>query len=334
MRRHRHTPPPPPRAGKGGVRVLAILDSFAGPLGHNYFKKDTSHLLLHALARRGRSIFYAEVRSLFADRRGIMVRASSVTVLESEPYFLFHEEAVFPVHHFHLVLMRKDPPVDLSYLYAVQLLSSVPNRTRVINHPRALQNWNEKLVILNFPKWIPPTLVSANKHEIDDFVVRCGGRAVLKPLEGFGGKNVRRVSRESDTYRTEIEEMTRGGSLPVMAQAYLDQVTEGEKRIFMIDGRPLGTLLKIPPEGSFQTNPDLGGRLAPAGLSKKERRLCEEMAPFFRKNGIFFAGVDTIGEKLTEINITSPGLLWELNEMDNQKYEDIIVDLMEKELRK
>lgn len=313
---------------------MAILDPFHSPQGPYNFRKDTSHLILLELARRGHKIYYGDPSSLFLENEAVKVRTTNVSPLATEPYFAFHEEAVLPADRFSLILMRKDPPVDAAYLYATHLLSLVPRKVRVVNDPRALREWNEKLVIFQFPRWIPPTLVAANKKEIDRFVRGLGGLALIKPLAGYAGKAVQKLVRESPDYITLIDEMTSFGTLPVMVQEYLPAIFRGEKRVFLIDGKPIGTLLKVPPEGGFITNPDLGGHLAPTKLTPAERKLCAALGPFLRKNGIFFAGVDLIGGRLTEINITSPGLVWEWNEVDNRNHHEEIVDAIERKLKR
>ena len=321
-------------SNRGGVfvfRVLCIADPLDGSGGPYNLKKDSSHLLMLELSRRGRQVYFSTPSSLVLGPHGVMVRTSEVKVLESAPYFSFQREEVIPAEKFSLILMRKDPPVDTAYLYATQILSQVVKKVVVINSPQTLRDWNEKLAIFNFPKWIPPTIVTANKNEISRFVRSVGGEAVLKPLGGFAGQGVARISSESLSL---VGEATRDGTFPVMVQAYLPQVSAGEKRVFMIDGRPMGALLKIPPQGGFLTSPDLGGHLAPAKLSAREQRLCKAIGPVLKKNGIFFAGIDLIDGFLTEINITSPGLLWEWNEIDNRRHEKEIVDLLERKVRK
>ncbi len=329
----RNSPKAPRRSKRRGAFVLSILDPYEGPSGSYNFKKDTSHLLLLALFRRGYKIFYAPPSSLFADPEGVWVRARAATVLEAEPYFAFDEEASFPVNLFSLVLMRKDPPVDPTYVYTTQILSLISDHVPIVNPPEALRNWNEKMVIFRFPKWIPPTLVTADKHEIDHFIRSQRGSVLFKPLEGFAGKGVRKLDRLSQDYITAIDDQTRDGTQPVMVQSFLTEISRGEKRVFMIDGKPMGAILKVPPQGSFIVNPDIGGHLAPTRLSSKEKRICEDISRFLRKEEIFMAGVDLIGEKLTEINITSPGLVWEWNEVDNRRHEEEIIDSLERKLR-
>lgn len=255
-----------------------------------------------------------------------------MTVVESEPYFIFNTEEILPIHQFCLILMRKDPPVDQTYVYATQLLSQVTAKTLVINDPHALANLNEKLIVSYFSTWAPPTLVTSNPAEIGLFLKTHRGTAVLKSLSGFAGRDVKKIKENDPETASLIDKMTQGGQRPVMVQPYLPEIEKGEKRIFMIDGNPLGTLLRIPPRGGFITNPDLGGDIKATGLTQKEKKLCATLSPFLKKNKIFFAGVDVIGEKLIEINITSPGFLWELNEVDHKNYERDIIDCLEEKL--
>lgn len=287
------------------------------------------------LFRRGSSVYYTDPGSLLIRPEGVFVRASRVTVLESEPYFVFHEKEILPAERFRVILIRKDPPFDPVYLHATQILSHVSTKTLVVNSPQILRDWNEKLAILDFPRWIPPTLVTADKGEIDLFVRTHGGEAILKPLDSFASKGVVRLSRDDPSQEgrsmREIDEATREGSYPVMIQAFLAKVSkEGEKRIFLVEGRPLGALLKTPPAEGFIANPDCGARLSATRLSSRESQLCRALGPVLKKRGVFFAGIDVIDGYLTEINITSPGLLWEWNEVDNRRHEREIIDLLEK----
>jgi glutathione synthase len=229
--------------------------------------------------------------------------------------------------------MRKDPPVDAFYLRAARLLKRVGKPAWVCNRPASLIRWNEKLIILRFPRWIPPTLVSRSQRRIRRFARQAGGLVVLKSLTSFGGRGIAKADLSSPDFARRVREATAGGRKKIMVQAFLDAIRDGEKRIFLVDGEPLGALKRTPPPGGFLANPDLGARLDRTRLTPREKGLCAALAPFLRRHGIFFAGVDAIGEKLTEINITSPGMLWEWNAVDRTRHEKEIVDLFEKRLR-
>jgi glutathione synthase len=314
------------------MKILGILDPLQGPDGPYELRKDTSHLLLLEFSRRGHEIFLTDPSRLRTNRGQVFVSARRVQVLRGNPYFEATKPRLLPAASFQLILMRKDPPVDAAYLKATRILSLVPKPTWVCNSPEALARWNEKKVILEFPDWIPPTRVTADVRAIRRFALRAGGCIVLKSLLSFGGRGVSRVEVGNPDFGKVVRTATGGGRRPVMAQAFLPAIYQGEKRIFLIDGQPLGAIRRIPPAGGFLANPDLGARIMKTRLTGREKRLCGALAPFLRKNGIFFAGVDAIGEKLTEINITSPGMLWEWNEVDGKRHERRIVDLFEKRM--
>jgi glutathione synthase len=305
------------------------MDPFETAQGPYDFNKDTSHLLLLALQRQGHVIFYSIPVGLTFLKHQVFARCWRVNVLPSSPFFQFGQEETLPLGQFQLILMRKDPPVDEKYLYATRLLSLVSKTIPVVNDPEALRRWNEKLIVFNFPHWIPPTLVSSDAPTIQRFVEKLGGKAILKSLESFGGKGVSLVAGTSELTQT-ISQLTHDGRQPIMAQAFLPRITEGEKRLFFVEGRYRGALLRRPAPDGYLTNPDLGGTLERTDLVPREKRLSDEIASFLKRNQIFFAGVDVIGETLIEINITSPGMVWEWNEVDQQRHDEEIVTLMEK----
>ena len=303
-----HSPKTPEPSG-AGVFVLSILDPLLDPKKPYNLKKDSSHLLLLALSKRGYSLFTADPSGLFFYQGKVCVRATAITVLPKKPYFQFHKTTIRKAEDFSLIWMRKDPPVDTSYLYATQLLSLL-KKPLVINHPKSLREWNEKLVILKFPQWIPETLVASQRNEINDFIHVHRGMVLLKPLHGFAGKGVKK-----------IKHIARSKNQPVMLQEFLPGMRH-EKRVFLVGGKILGALLKLPKK-----------RFSSTKLTWRETKICKDLCPFLKKNGIFFAGVDLIDEKLIEINITSPGLLWEWNEVDKTHHEEEIIDLLEKKLK-
>ncbi|HEX5035931.1 MAG TPA: glutathione synthase [bacterium] len=316
------------------MRILGILDTLNGPGGAYDLRKDTSHLLLLEFHRRGHNVYLTDPGGLSVEEGSVFVVCQKISVLEGAPYFDAGRPERKPASDFRLILMRKDPPVDAAYLQATRLLAMAPKGTWVCNHPDALARWNEKLVILQFPRWIPPTIVSAEEPVLKEFARKLGGKIVLKVLTGFGGRGTHLAETDSPFWPQTVTTLTKDGREPLMAQAFLPEIARGDKRIFLFDGKPLGALLRIPAADGFLANPDLGASIRPSALSAKEKRLCADLAPFLRKNGIFFAGIDVIGEKLTEINITSPGMLWEWNEVDGTAHEKAIVDLFERKLRR
>lgn len=273
-------------------KILCVMDAF---WKRSYsLKKDTTILLLSEFERRDFSIFLVAIEDL---------------------------HKIKP-QDFDLILMRKDPPVDKNYLKALRLLEKFQKKTPVINNPTALLKWTEKSIILNFPQWIPPTLITKNKSTALQFL-KTHKKIVLKPLNSYAGKGIRLIT-QSNQLNLKKE---------VMLQTYLPQISiQGEKRIFMINGQALGAILKKPKRYTFLANPDLGATLSKTTFTSREKKMCRDIGKFLKKNGIFFAGLDVIDGHLTEINFTSPGLLCEWNELTNKSHDKKVVTQLIKNL--
>jgi glutathione synthase len=230
------------------------------------------------------------------------------------------------------VWMRKDPPVDAAYLYATYLLDRLsPSRTLVLNHPAGIRSANEKLYALQFQEWIPRTRVSSNKRLLRQFVEQ-EGQAVLKPLGGKGGEGILRVNAGDPNLNSLIEMSTQFGRLPVMVQEYLPQAAAGDKRILLLEGEPLGAVNRIPGEGDFRGNVAAGGRVEKTKITEKERALCGALAPVLRQEKLYFVGIDVIGERLTEVNVTSPTMLRELCQLEGVDLADQVAQWLEKKV--
>jgi glutathione synthase len=196
----------------------------------------------------------------------------------------------------------------------------------LINHPRGLRAANEKLFALRFPDLVPPTLVSAGLAQLRAFIDAQGGDGVIKPLDGCGGQGVLRVRRGDPNLSALLEIATSGGKVPVMAQAYLPAVREGDKRIILLGGEPLGAVLRVPRDGELRANFASGGSAAPAALTSRDREICRRLAPALNELGLWFAGIDVIGGRLTEVNLTSPTGLVEIDALSGDSLEARVVE--------
>jgi glutathione synthase len=224
----------------------------------------------------------------------------------SQPWFELGEPRLVPLETFEVVWMRKDPPVDEAYLYATHLLEIAERRgVTVINRPQALRGWNEKLSALRFSHWMAPSLVSSRVEQLRDFA--CEHReVVLKPLGGRAGQGVVFASSATPGLGALLELVTGQEQLPVMIQAFLPGVRSGDKRILLVNGEPLGAVNRVPKGGEFRSNLAVGGSPEATRLSETEQRLCAELAPVLQAEGLFFVGIDVIDGRLSEINVTSP----------------------------
>jgi len=222
------------------------------------------------------------------------------------PWFEADAAQLVPLQRFAAVWMRKDPPVDEAYLYATHLLEIAERQgVRVINRPAALRAWNEKLGSLRFSRWMAPSLVSSRVELLRGFAAE-HREVVLKPLGGRAGQGVVFASAATPGLGALLELVTAQEQLPVMIQAFLPGVRSGDKRILLVDGEPLGAVNRVPQGGEFRSNLAVGGSPEATELSETERRLCAELAPVLQAEGLFFVGIDVIDGRLSEINVTSP----------------------------
>mgnify|MGYP006277871541 CR=1 FL=1 len=296
--------------------------------------KDSSIALMEAVQRSGAQVWICTPGDLCAvgsrdgdDREGHSCWAQARAVrLEPilpgpegwrvpSPWFETGPATLVPLLRFAAVWMRKDPPVDEAYLYATHLLEIAERQgVRVINRPSALRAWNEKLGALRFSRWMAPSLVSSRVEQLRGFAAE-HREVVLKPLGGRAGQGVVFASVATPGLGALLELVTAQEQLPVMIQAFLPGVSAGDKRILLVDGEPLGAVNRVPQGGEFRSNLAVGGSPEATVLSETERRLCAELAPLLRAEGLFFVGIDVIDGRLSEINVTSPTGIREVEQL-------------------
>jgi len=230
-----------------------------------------------------------------------------------------------PLDELDILFLRKDPPVDVAFVRATQLVE-LSQGPLLLNHPRGLRSANEKLFALRFPDLTPPTLVSRDISRLRAFLDAQGGDGVVKPLDGCGGQGVLRLRRSDPNLSALLEIATEGGKLPVMAQAYLPAIREGDKRIILLGGEPIGAVLRVPRAGELRANFASGGSAAPAPLTARDREICRRLAPSLEELGLWLVGIDVIGGKLTEVNVTSPTGLVEIDALSGQSLEQRVID--------
>jgi glutathione synthase len=230
-----------------------------------------------------------------------------------------------------VVLQREDPPVDAEYVTSTQILG-LCRRALVLNRPSGILAANEKLYACGFPELMAETLVSRHIAQLVDFMVKLGGEMIVKPLGGRGGEGIFHVRHDDRNLFSILEQSTGFGTRRVMAQRYLPQVRGGDKRILLLDGEPLGALLRIPDPRETRSNLHVGGRPARASLDEADRRIVAALAPALRRDGLFFVGIDVIGGFLTEVNVTSPTGLQEIDAFDGVRLEERVLDAIEERL--
>lgn len=310
------------------MRALVILD----PPETLYPTTDTSVALVDEMLHRGHEVWACQPNDV--GMQGLLPKANATQILKADRHqrpalTLGGDKKNQQIQSFETVLIRKDPPFDTSYLLMTQMLEFCRGDVFFFNDPKGLREFNEKLAIFYFPEWIVPTLVSASLPELENFLLQSGGIMVLKPLTGYGGQGILIVRSEDPNTKVILELMTQNGQQAVMVQRYLPQVKQGDKRILLLEGKPIGTLLRVPSGVEIRSNLRSGGQALQTSLTARDYELCEALAPRLMQEGLHFVGIDVIGGYLTEINVTSPTGVQVANRLNQTFLEQQIVDFIE-----
>ncbi len=293
------------------IKMLVIMDS---PTVIKPYKDTTVAMLIEA-QNRGYQCLIAEVNQLWLDNADPRVAAHSIKVRDqNDDWYSLGEQQILSLKEFDVILMRKDPPFDMQYIYATYILEMAEHQgVMVVNRPQALRDANEKLAALWFPEWIPDTLVSGQAERLREFVKQ-QGRCVLKPLDGMGGQSIFMTHADDPNLNVIIETLTDEGQERIMAQQYLEAIRDGDLRVLLVAGKAVPYMLaRIPNSSDFRGNLARGGRGEPREIGTIERQLAEAVGPEMLRRGILFAGIDIIGGRLTEVNVTSPTCVRELD---------------------
>ena len=234
-----------------------------------------------------------------------------------------------PLKDFDVILMRQDPPFDLAYITTTHLLEHLPKTTQVINDPKEVRNAPEKLLITNFIELMPPTLISCNTKEVRSFKEKYKD-IIIKPLYGSGGAGVFRLQTNDENLNSLLEMFANISKEPLMVQAYLPAVRSGGKRIIMLDGKSVGAINRIPAENESRSNMHVGGIAEPCELTERDQYICDQIGPTLRERGLLFVGIDVIGDYLTEINVTSPTGIREIERFSGINIAELTWEIIEK----
>lgn len=301
------------------------------PVDRVLVDEDTSFALMLAAQGRGHRVDHCLVQDLFLRGGHVYARTSQATMQRDarQPILLGTSNEVC-LDDVDAVFIRKDPPFDAAYLYCTLLLEHLsPQKTLVLNRPEGLRRANEKLYACRFPELMPTTLVTSQKQQIKAFLDEVGGRAVIKPLDGAGGAGVMMLMAGDMNQNAIIETVTREGKQLAMVQAFLPEIATGDKRILLLNGEPLGAILRVPQQGDVRSNIHVGGRVVSATLTDADRRVIERVGPQLRADGLYFVGLDVIGGKLTEVNVTSPTGIQQMERLDQQDYSAQVITWVE-----
>jgi glutathione synthase len=290
---------------------------------------DSSFVLALEAQKRGHALFHYLPRQLFFREQRVYATARELEVRrERGNHFTLGAPQTIDLATLDIVLMRQDPPFDMSYITATHLLEHVHPQTLVVNDPVHVRNAPEKLFVTHFEGVMPPTLITSDRAEIVEFRKRHRD-IIVKPLFGNGGAGVFHITDGDENLNALLELFTQLYREPVIVQRYIPEVRLGDKRIILIDGQAAGALNRVPAAGEARSNLHVGGTAAKAELTKRDREICEAIGPSLKRRGLVFVGIDVIGDYLTEINVTSPTGLQEITRFDNVRLEERIWDAIE-----
>lgn len=294
-------------------------------------KKDSSLAMMLEAQKRGWAISYMELGDLFIQNGMAHASMQDITVQDNpKDWYTLKNARIQALGELDIILMRKDPPVDQQYLYATYILELAEKQgAKVVNRPQALRDYNEKLSITHFPEFTPKTLVSSNQEHIKSFI-KDQGVAVLKPLDGMGGLSIFKLAADDVNLNVTIEMLTNYGKQLIMAQAFLPEITQkGDKRILLIDGEPFPYgLTRMPTTGEIRGNLAAGGTGVGAELTARDHDICRAIGPQLKADGLVFVGIDVIGDHLTEINVTSPTCIRQIDAIFNTNVSAVLMDAL------
>jgi glutathione synthase len=307
------------------MRIVYVMDRVDRVLPD----KDTTFAFQRAAQRRGHASLHCEPKDVYVEGGDVWARVRPLTVSDAAPFFAFGAAADVRLADVECVLIRKDPPFDAQYLHVSLMLEKLRGRTLIVNDPRGLRDANEKLYTLHFARHMPRTLVASDRDRIHRFVAEMG-TAVVKPLDGAGGSGVMVVDRGDRNARSIVDYITAEGTQHAMVQEFLPAVRAGDKRVLLLAGQVLGAINRIARDDDVRSNIHAGGRVEPCEVTPAERAVVADMAPRLADDGLVFVGLDFIGGKLTEVNVTSPTGIQELSRHVGRDVAEDVIAWIEK----
>lgn len=313
------------------IKLGIIMD----PIGSINFKKDSTLAMLLEAQQRGYELFYMQQTDLFLQDQNVHAQMTSFSVANNpDNWFTLGSQQTRDLSELDAILMRKDPPFDMNYIFTTYLLELAESQgTLIVNKPQSLRDANEKLYTAWFPQCTVPTLVSSQSKQLRSFIDEQQD-VILKPLDSMGGSSIFHVKQGDTNTNVIIETLTLNQTKPIMAQRFIPEITQGDKRILLIDGKPVPyALARIPSATDHRANLAAGGTGVGIELSERDYWICEQVAPTLKTKGLIFVGIDVIGDYLTEINVTSPTCIRELDHQFGLNISATLMDCIEQKLQ-
>jgi len=302
------------------------------PMESLHIEGDSTFALQLEAQARGHVLYHYLPRELALRDRRLSARGRTVQVKRAHGnHFSYGAPETLDLAAMDVIMMRQDPPFDMAYITATHLLEHLRDEVLIVNDPVSVRNAPEKLFATHFEGLMPPTLVTSDREAVVDFRAE-HGEIILKPLFGNGGAGVFHLRSDDDNLNALLEMFTAMSREPIVVQRYLPEVRQGDKRIILIEGKPVGAVLRVPPQGEARANLHVGGRALKTTLTKRERDICAAIGPTLAAKGLVLVGIDVIGDYLTEINVTSPTGIQEINRLDGVRLEALVWDAIEARL--
>ena len=308
------------------LNIAFLMD----PLEKLDLKGDTTFALAFEAQKRKHKISFFKPEDLILKSNEVFANICKLELF-SENYFnefKYHENKIRSLNNYDVVMMRQDPPFDMAYITATHILEKLQNSTLVVNNPFEVRNSPEKLFVTNFSHLMPQTLITRNINAIRDFRDNFKN-IIIKPLYGNGGQGVFHVLPEDENFNSILEMFFTQNNEPLMIQEYLKDVRDGDKRIILLNGKPVGAINRIPKKGESRSNMHVGGKPEKTKLTKRDKFICNEISESLKQKGLYFVGIDIIGDYITEINVTSPTGIREIKNLDSIAIEDMFWDFIE-----
>ncbi len=308
------------------MRNLFVMD----PLEVIQVSGDSTYMLMLEAEKRYEHVSMCTPKDLYilnGEARGEVTHLSLST---EEPHFTILSKEDISLSDFHIIWLRKDPPFDMSYIFSTYVLDLVPKETLVLNNPTAVRSANEKIIALHWPDLCPPTLVTREIEHARRWAANQPDKVVIKPWDGNGGRGVLVSHYRDPNFRSMLELLTQEEEEFIIVQQYIPEIEEGDKRIILVEGEPVGWMARVPSESDHRGNMHVGASVSSFEMSSRDIEICEALKNYLIKNDLLFVGIDIIGSFLTEINVTSPTGIREINPMMNCSIEALIFDAVEK----
>ena len=312
------------------LQIAHVLD----PWAKINTRLDSSIRIAWALQGRAHINWYVQAEDLIWHEHQLQARARSFTMSEDLTQISFQEERVLDLSQMDALFLRKDPPFSTDYLHYLHLLALTPERPLCVNEPDAIRAHNEKMSILEYPQWIPRTAIARKASDVKPLARQMGGRVVLKPLYLFGGKNILVADVQDRNFDALVELVAEHDTQYIMIQEFLEDISRGDVRVLALDGKMLGSFTRIAGPESYRSNVAAGGKWHPYPLNPQEQAIVNQVISDCARKGLYFVGLDLIGGKLTEINVTSPTGLPALDELTNFRHEVTIAEWVEQRVNR